>query len=198
MSALSKFFIAILAVVVLGGGGYLIAKATESSTTTTTTTTTAASTTTTTTAQTAACRGGGLTGKFGPGQGAAGTIFMSVIVTNHGTVPCTLNGYPTMTFYDSSNHTMPSAVTPSGAYFSGSGGTPVTPSLITVAPQGTATFALAYSDVPAGSQTSCPEVDHISVYTPGFTSTVDAISIPGAGTFGPCGGGAVTVSPFYG
>jgi hypothetical protein len=67
------------------------------------------------------------------------------------------------------------------------------PSPVAVAPASTAQFAYQYSDVPTGSQTSCP------------TSETGAVTLPGATTpsalfplaIGPCSNGTVRVSPVY-
>ncbi len=74
--------------------------ASSTSTTSSSSTTTSAPVTTTSSAGTTACTR--ITASPGQGQGAAGTITGFVTVTNTGTSPCTVNGYPTMALFSGS------------------------------------------------------------------------------------------------
>ena len=72
---------------------------TTPSTATTTTTAAASSSTTSSTAAAASCS---IKGVAGQGQGAAGTITGTIVLTNAGSTPCTVNGYPTLALYSGS------------------------------------------------------------------------------------------------
>jgi hypothetical protein len=162
----------------------------------TTTTTAAPSTTTTTgsgsttTAGSSACTH--VTASAGQGQGAAGTITGTITVTNAGSTACTANGYPTLALFSGSG--APLTVTMvNGLSVSISPPANAAPTTVTLAPSGTAQFAYQFSDVPVGSETSCP------------TSEAGAVTMPGASTpsamfslaIDPCGNGTVRVSPVY-
>jgi hypothetical protein len=76
----------------------------STTTTTTTTTTTAPHSTTTTTSTTPpvsdACAGQNFSGLYNTGEGAAGTVYATVTLTNTGTTSCTLDGWPILTLQD--------------------------------------------------------------------------------------------------
>ena len=90
-----------------------------------------------------------VTASPGQGQGAAGTITGVVTVTNTGTTPCTVNGYPTMALFSGSG--APLTVTMvNGLTVAISSAANAPPSSFSVAPSSTAQFAYQYSDVPVG------------------------------------------------
>jgi Protein of unknown function (DUF4232) len=166
-----------------------------SSSTTTTSTTTATSTTThpTTTstgAVSTACTH--ITAAPVQGQGAAGTITGMITVTNVGTSPCTVDGYPAMALFSGSG--APLTVTlVNGLSVSVSTPANAPPSSFSVAPSSTAQFAYQFSDVPVGSETSCPTSESASVTMPGAPTASPAFQL----AIGPCGGGTIRVSPVY-
>jgi len=66
------------------------------------------------------------------------------------------------------------------------------PSLVTLAPGQSATFALSYEDVPVGNETSCPTSAKAEVTPPTDTAfLVVTVSITA------CNGGTIHVSPVY-
>jgi hypothetical protein len=167
-------------------------RATTSTTSTTmsTSTTTAPSTTTTAAAASTACNQTKATP--GQGQGAAGTITGSIVVTNAGTSPCTVDGYPTVALFSGSG--APLTVTMvNGLSVTVSTMANAPPSSFSVAPSSTAQFAYQYSDVPVGSETSCPTSESASVTMPGATTASPSFQL----AIGPCGNGTIKVSPVY-
>jgi Domain of unknown function (DUF4232) len=165
-------------------------RATTTTTSAPTTTSTTAATTTSTAAASAACSH--ITASPGPGQGAAGTITGVITVTNTGTAPCTVKGYPTMGLFSGSG--APLTVTMvSGLTVTVSGPANAPPSSLSVAPSATAQFVYQYSDVPVGSETSCPTSEAASVTMPGSTTASPTFQL----AIAPCGHGTIKVSPVY-
>jgi len=161
-----------------------------STTTSPTTTTTTSSTTTSTIAASTACSH--ITAAAGQGQGAAGTITGVITVTNAGTSPCTVNGYPKVALFSGSG--APLTVTlVNGLSVSVSGPANAAPSSFSVAPSATAQFAYQFSDVPVGSETSCPTSESAAVAMPGSTTSSPTFQL----AIGPCGNGTIRVSPVY-
>ena len=163
---------------------------TTSTTSSSTTTSTAPSTTTSTGAASTACTR--ITAAPGQGQGAAGTITGVITVTNAGTSPCRVDGYPTMALFSGSG--APLTVTlVNGLSVSVSTPANAPPSSFSVAPSSAAQFAYQFSDVPVGSETSCPISESASVTMPGATTPSPTFQL----AIGPCGNGTVRVSPVY-
>jgi hypothetical protein len=192
--------LAVVAVgVVLGAGYYLGKRSTSSSTTTTVATTTTTSppptTTTSTTLAVAACQGSQFTGAMAPSQGAAGTIYTGVTLNYRGASPCQMIGWPTVRLYDASSNLMASRTVRSSTFFSGQPGVPGAPSLLRVTTGTTVHFALAYSDIPVGTE-ACSTVDHLAVNLPLSYGNGNAIIVSSA-EIAPCGHGTIYVSPLY-
>jgi hypothetical protein len=80
-----------------------------------------------------------------------------------------------------------------GLSVSVSGPANAAPSPVSVAPSSTAQFAYQYSDVPVGSETSCPTSEEATVTMPGATAASSTFAL----AIGPCGNGTVRVSPVY-
>lgn len=188
----------------LAGAGLLLAACSSNpspkhSTTTTThrATTTSSSTTSTTaapatstTAASAACNH--ITASPGQSQGAAGTITGVVTVTNTGATTCTVDGYPTMALFSGSG--APLTVTMvNGLSVNVSPAANAPPASVAIAPSSTAQFAYQFSDVPVGSQTSCPSSEQASVTMPGATTSSPGFAL----AIAPCGNGTIRVSPLY-
>lgn len=155
-------------------------------TTTTTPTVTSGSSTTSTVALAATCSPGVLQLSENAGGTSAGTTYDVLSVTNAGPSACSLDGYPTVTFFGAS---------PSGGVGAGpkltlgeDHGGP-SPAPVTIKAKGTAEFLLVFSDVPVDGQ-GCVTVASVEVQTPGST---EAISAPA--TLSPCGPD-VKVYPF--
>ncbi|MGH9108064.1 MAG: DUF4232 domain-containing protein [Acidimicrobiales bacterium] len=125
------------------------------------------------------------------GTGAAGTITMTVTLTNTSTVACTLNGYPGMQLLDAQGGDLPTDVVRGGFRFLDAAANQP-PATVRLAPRAVARFSLAYEDVPVGGETSCPTSAQAEVTPPGdFTHVVVGLSIA------PCDHGTVHVSPVY-
>jgi hypothetical protein len=162
----------------------------STSSTASSTTTSAPSTTSTTGAASAACNH--ISAVSGQGQGAAGTITGTVTVTNTGSTPCTVNGYPKLALFSGSG--APLTVTlVNGLTVTISPQAAGPPTAVNLAPSGTAQFAYQFSDVPVGSETSCPSSESGSVTMPEAT----AASANFALAIDPCNNGTVHVSPVY-
>ncbi len=161
-----------------------------SATTTSTTTAAASSSTSTSAAVATTCS---IKGSSGQGQGAAGTITGTIVLTNAGSTSCTVNGYPTLGLYSGSGAPLTVTVV-DGLTVNVSAQANAGPSPVVVPAGGTAQMAYQYSDVPSGNQTSCPESEEATVTLPngGGTSPTFPLSLA------PCNNGTVYVSPVYG
>ena len=165
-------------------------KAAPTTTSSTTTSTTTASTTTTTSAPSTACNH--ITASPGQSQGAAGTIAGVITVTNTGPSACTANGYPKIALFSGS--AAPLNVTMvNGLSVTLSPPANAAPSTVAVAPSSTAQFAYQYSDVPTGSETSCPTSEMATVTMPGATTSSPTFAF----AISPCSNGTIRVSPVY-
>jgi Protein of unknown function (DUF4232) len=163
---------------------------TSSGPATSTTTSTALSTTTSTGAASTACTH--VTAAAGQGEGAAGTITGLITVTNAGTSPCTVDGYPAIALFSGSGAPL-SVTLVNGLSVSISTAANAPPSSFSVAPSSTAQFAYQFSDVPVGSETSCPTSEAATVTMPGATTASPKFQL----AIGPCGNGTIRVSPVY-
>jgi Domain of unknown function (DUF4232) len=193
------------ALAVLAGAGLCLAACGSSPTpkhSTTTTihraTTTSSSTTSTTSAPAtsstavAAPACSHISAAAGQSQGAAGTITGVVTVTNTGSTPCTVDGYPTVALYSGSGApltvTMVNGLTVSVTPQAGA-----PPSSVTIAPSSSAQFAYQISDVPSGAQTSCPMSEQATTTMPGASASSPYFAL----AIGPCNNGTIRVSPVY-
>jgi Domain of unknown function (DUF4232) len=116
-----------------------------------------------------ACRGGQLNGRVFDSNGAAGTIVLSVTLTNTGSV-CSMRGYPALVLMNG-NAFLPTRVR--------HGGLPILdqkPRLVVLPDRGVATVLIAYSDVQSGTESRCRASRAILVAPPGrlFGVTVAA------------------------
>jgi hypothetical protein len=160
------------------------------STTASSPTTAPSSTTTSTSTASTACTH--ITAAPGQGQGAAGTITGVITVTNAGTSPCTVNGYPKVALFSGSGAPLTVTIV-NGLSVTVSGPANAPPSSFSVAPSATAQFAYQFSDVPVGSETSCPTSESGSVTMPGSTTASPTFQL----AISPCGNGTIRVSPVY-
>jgi hypothetical protein len=178
----------------------------STTTTTTTTTTTAPHSTTTTTSTTPpvsdACAGQNFSGLYNTGEGAAGTVYATVTLTNTGTTSCTLDGWPILTLQDKLGAVLTSTLVdvPSASnsfqFLAGSASglkANDAPTTLTLGKNATATFALAYSDVPVGTA-ACENA--VSVFVQ-FAKNGTPVSLTPSEPVQPCGNGEIWVSPFY-
>ncbi len=170
---------------------------------TTTTSTTLAppastTTTTTTTATGSTCTGGDFRATFGLSQGAAGTVYSSVRLTKTTPGTCTLDGWPLLTLQNTQGAVVPSRTidlpTVNSPVVFPDAAANVAPTSLSLATGSSATFDLAFGDVPTGSETTCPNVTSVAVaVAAGQSVAVATPSYP----LQPCGGGTVWVSPFF-
>jgi hypothetical protein len=181
----------------------------HSSTTTTTTTTTPVHSTTSTTSTTTppvseACVGQNFSGLYNTGEGAAGTVYATVTLTNTGSSFCTLHGWPILTMQDKLGSVLagPEVDVPSTGnsfQFLAGSATGLTnqanqaPATVSVAKSATVTFALAYSDVPVGAA-ACENA--VSVFVQ-FAKGGTPVSLTPSEPVQPCGSGEIWLSPFY-
>ncbi|MCG8924184.1 DUF4232 domain-containing protein [Lentzea sp. CC55] len=128
-----------------------------------------------------------LKGEVAPTDAGAGNRYGRFIVTNSGTVPCTLNGYSGFQLENASG------VVPTKLERKADPG----PSQMTLAPGGKAAANLHWNVVPAGGEPvegPCqPEPPKASAIPPNETAP---LSVPW--TLGPvCSGGHIEISAFY-
>jgi hypothetical protein len=167
-------------------------RAATSTTASSSTTTTAASTTTSTSTSSISTACTHITASPGQGQGAAGTITGVITVTNMGSASCTANGYPTLALLSGSGAPLTVTIV-NGLSVTVSSAANAPPSSLTVAPSSSVQFAYQYSDVPVGSETSCPTSESATVTMPGSTTASSTFQL----AIGPCGSGTIKVSPVY-
>ncbi len=190
----------VLATVLCGG---LIAAAcsnnkphTTTTTTTvhhTTTTTVAVPTTASTTSTTGIAPCAQVSATPGQTQGAAGTIIGTVTLAEVGSsVPCTTEGYPSLTRYNSSGAVVPTTVV-DGLTVNLSGPPSQPAAVVTLSSTQKAAFTFQYSDVVTGSETSCAVSSTLSVSTPGATRPSPPVPL----SISACNNGTVDVSPIY-
>jgi hypothetical protein len=109
-------------------------------------------------AGTSNCLASGLHAQLGVGQGAAGTVYQVIVLTNTSNATCTLYGYPGVSF-----------VTGIGGSLVGLPATkdPVYgKTLITLAPGGKASFALAIHNAGAMPNCQTANVNWLRIYPP--------------------------------
>jgi hypothetical protein len=99
-----------------------------------------------------------------------------------------LGGYPGLQLVSATGTNLPTVVTRMGNYSF----TAMAPTTVTLAPGQTAYFNIGYSDVPVGSETSCPTSGSMLVTPP---NAFDHLTV--SATLAPCGGGSLTVSPVF-
>jgi hypothetical protein len=158
--------------------------------TTTTTTFPPTTASTTTTTGLAACAQ--VTATPGQAQGAAGTIVGTVTLAEVGSATCTIDGYPSLTRFNSSGGKLTTTLV-HGLTVNLSGPASEPPALVTLTPTQQAEFTYEFSDVVTGSETSCAVSSSLSVTTPGATTASAPISV----SMSVCNNGTVDVSAVY-
>lgn len=133
------------------------------------------------------CNSAALKGEVVPTDAGAGNRYGKFVVTNTGTVPCTLDGYSGFQLENASG------AVPTKLERKADPG----PSALTLAPGGKASANLHWSVVPAGGEPvegSCqPEPSKVAAIPPNETAP---LSMPW--TLGPvCSGGRIEISAFY-
>jgi hypothetical protein len=153
-----------------------------------TTSSTSSSSTSSTSAGPARCVTAALSGSVAGSSGAAGTIETTVALKSTASTMCILGGYPGLLLLGSTGAALPTTVVRKGNYSF----TSMAPTTVTLAPGQSTYFNIGYSDVPVGSETSCPSSASLEVTPPNAT---DHLVI--AATMAPCGGGTMVVSPVF-
>jgi len=135
------------------------------------------------------CHTVGLLISFAGSQGAAGTIVDTFRVANTQPSACTVYGFVGMLMLDSSGAPLTTRVVRNGGIFTTQAG----PSHFLLQPATAASFQAAWSDVPHGSETTCPQAARLEITPPDeFDHTV----IPVTGwNLAPCGAGEIDVTP---
>jgi Protein of unknown function (DUF4232) len=121
-------------------------------------------------------------------EGAAGTFELTFALRNTSTAPCPMEGYPGAQLVDASGTELPTHVVSGGNLAF----TSFAPSPVTLAAGATAYFNLAYSDVPTGTETTCPTAAQIEV-TPPHAVDHDTVAVH----ITVCAAGTLTVSPVF-
>jgi hypothetical protein len=154
------------------------------------TSTTSGAPTSTSAASGSHCPASQLAGSQVGSEGAAGTVELTFALRNTGTTSCVLEGYPGGLLLDGSGQALPTTVERGGTLKFEA----VPVSTVTLAPGATAWFNLGFSDVPTGTETSCPAAASLEITPP---NAYDHLTVPASG-LAPCGQGTVTVSPVFG
>jgi len=170
------------------------ASTTTNATTTTTTgpsqsTTTVATTSPTTTTTVPGCTGSNYVLSQLGSQGAAGTFELTFGFRNTSTATCALFGYPGLQLLDGAGNNLTTTTVEGGTYSF----TNLAPTNVSVGPSATAYFNVAYSDVPSGTETSCPTAAAIQAIAPNTTTPLRV-----NGSYTVCNHGTLTVSPVFG
>jgi hypothetical protein len=108
----------------------------------------------------ARCLASNLQGSLGTSQGAAGTLYTDVVLTNTSAASCTLDGYPGVSF----------VAAPGGSEIGAAADrNPISqPTLVTLAPGGKANMLVALTDVGVYSPSDCQptSVSWMRIYPP--------------------------------
>lgn len=115
----------------------------------------------------------------------AGNFVATFRLTNRAGVPCSFFGFVGAQLLDGQNNPLPTSVVRGGGFLANEPG----PSLVTVAPGGSAIFRMRWGQVPVGEETTCPTSSHLAVTPPDkFAPIVIPVEITA------CGGGRLDVA----
>ena len=109
-------------------------------------------------------------------------------LTSTSAVPCVLGGYPGLLLQTASGSALPTTVVRRGSYSF----TAMVPTTVTLTHGESAYFNIGYSDVPVGTETTCPTSASMQVTPP---NAPDHLVVTAA--LAPCGGGTTVVSPVF-
>jgi hypothetical protein len=135
-----------------------------------------------------ACTSDQLAASFVMGEGAAGTLFDTLELTNAGSFACTLDGFVSIQMLDAGGNPLPTNGVPGGGQLGGHPG----PSAFVLAPGAASQFVIAWSDVPVGGETTCPVAATVQVTPPGGSSPLTVSGLTGVA---PCNSGTIDISP---
>jgi hypothetical protein len=144
----------------------------------------------TTTTTVPGCTGANYTLALLGTQGAAGTFEVTFGLRNGSSVTCPLSGYPGIQLIDAAGADIPTTTNRGGSLSF----TDFPAAAVSVGAGATAYFNLAYSDVPTGTESSCPVAAVVQAIPP---NTSAALRVSGQ-QFMVCDDGTVTVSPVFG
>lgn len=113
---------------------------------------------------------------------------MTVALKSLSPHPCVLGGYPSLQMLAAGGSQLPTIVVRKGNYSF----TAMPPSVVTITTGESVYFNLGYSDVPTGSETSCPVAASLEVTPPNSYTSLSLVA-----RLGPCNGGTITVSPVF-
>jgi hypothetical protein len=116
----------------------------------------------------AACRAGQLHGRVFDSTGAAGTIVLSVTLTNGGAA-CTTRGFTGLQLVGATK------ALPTRVLHGGAPALSPRPSLVRIAHGGSATVLVAYNDVPVGNEGRCAAATTLLVRPPGDIHWVNVV-----------------------
>jgi len=194
--ALKSLAIFIAFAVIFTLSRHAISSSTTSSTTVPTSTSSTSSTTTVANAS-GTCTAADFRGVFNQGQGAAGTVYASISLVKDTPGTCTLKGWPTLALLDrtggllqSSTIDLPTTNSPIQFPLS-QANTPPRPNVLHNGSE--ASFSLAYSDVPRGTEV-CPSATTLTVQ---LVKNGPVVDVTAQYPVQPCNQGAIWVSPFY-
>jgi Domain of unknown function (DUF4232) len=143
---------------------------------------------TTTRPSSSPCPAADLAGSIAGSTGAAGTIEVTVELRNTAGGQCILGGYPGLQLLGPGGTALPTTVVRKGAY----GFTAMPPADVPLSTGQSAEFNIGYSDVPVGTESSCPTSTALEVTPPNAS---DHLTI--AASLAPCGRGTLVVSPVF-
>jgi Protein of unknown function (DUF4232) len=136
----------------------------------------------------ARCANANLSASISGSSAAAGTIEATVALKSTSATACVLGGYPGLQLVSAANANLPTTVVRKGNYSF----TAMAPTTVTLTNGQSAYFNIGYSDVPVGTETSCPTSASLEVTPP---NALDHLVIPAS--LAPCGGGTLVVSPVF-
>ncbi len=135
------------------------------------------------------CTGANYTLNVLGSQGAAGTFEVTFGFHNTSAATCPLSGYPGIQLLGAGGTDIATDTVQGG----GESFTNFAPSTVEVAGGATAYFNMGYSDVPNGTETSCPTTTGLEATPPGTSTPLQVTA-----QYVVCNGGTVNVSPVFG
>lgn len=112
------------------------------------------------------CQASQLTTTAVPAGVGLGHVAVNLLFTNTSTEACALSGYPGVAGVDSAGRQVTVAQHTPDGYLGGLSNGNVTPPLVTLAHGQTASAKVEGTDVPPGTQTSCPSITRLLVTAP--------------------------------
>jgi hypothetical protein len=125
----------------------------------------------------------------GPGNGAAGSVYVLYRLHNLRAGACSMFGYPGVQLLDRDFHTLPTFLHRGGVVLNGR----TTPAQVTVPGHGNAWFVIRYQDIPANNG-SCTLAKYLMVIPPNAFLPIVGYAAQGARMVRACAGN-ISVSP---